>query len=215
MASRLMAQRRLLAVALAPLLLCAALLVAVLPVTASSAAVVRAPCSGNGNSGNSCYPPSKPRSSVSATHIHEGESVTYCVDGYHADADVALTEKSAPVDTIHTDGNGHGCVRLTPGPGCHRYSATGPDPSGEPATTGATVCVEATSTGQSTGGGRVSRSGDGGGGGVGGGGGGGTRSNEAGLPFTGAVLGPLLLVAAALAAAGTVAVRVGRRRRSS
>jgi len=197
MAGRRGAWRRLLTVAALPGLL-SSLLLAAAPAAAAHAATVREPCSGNGSSSSSCYPPSKPRSSVSATRIEEGQSVTYCVDGYHGDADVALTEKNAPVDTIHTDGDGHGCVTLTPDPGCHRYSATGPDPSGEPVTTGATVCVDANTTGQGGGGGHVK----------------GERASQgSGLPFTGAVIAPLVAVGLALVLAGTLALRSGRRRR--
>jgi hypothetical protein len=189
-------RRRLLTVVALPVLLSSWFLAAT-PATAH-AAIVRDSCSGSGNSANSCYPPSKPRSSVSATRIEEGQSVTYCVDGYHGSADVALTEKKDPVATIHTDGDGHGCVQLTPSAGCHHYSATGPDPSGQPVTTSATVCVDANSTGQAGGGGHVK----------------GGRSSS-GLPFTGAVIVPFVAVGAGLLLAGILAVRSGRRRRHS
>jgi len=199
MAGQRVAPRGVLAYAAVLALLLGALLVGVGVASSSRASVVREPCSGNGNSGQSCYPPSKPRSSVSATRVEEGQSVTYCVDGYHSDADVALTEKDQPVDTIHTDSDGHGCVKLTPDPGCHHYSATGPDPSGQPATTGATVCVDANSTGQSGGGGHVQ---------------GGRQNRGSGLPFTGAVVAPLVAIGLALLVAGGLALRTGRRRTS-
>ena len=195
MAGRRVAARRALASAVSLLTVLCALLVGLGAAPAAAASAVREPCNGNGNSAQNCYPPSKPRSSVSATRIEEGQSVTYCVDGYHADADVALTEKNQPVDTIRTDSDGHGCVRLTPDAGCHHYSATGPDPSGSPATTGATVCVEANSTGQGGGGGHV-------------------KGSRSGLPFTGAVIAPLIAIGLALLVAGALALRSGRRRRA-
>ncbi|MHB8340922.1 MAG: hypothetical protein ACYDB7_07065 [Mycobacteriales bacterium] len=137
------------------------------------------------------YPPSQPTSSVSATSVVVGNPDTYCVNNYTPGSTVDVTG-GGQTFTVTVNAAGHGCTVFHPSKGCNVYTAgqtsTGAQQAGEPGQSSATVC------GVVPQGAPISQA---------------TSS----LPFTGAVIIPVVIVGVALIGGGVLLLLAGRRRR--
>ena len=127
----------------------------------------------------------------------------------HPTKSSALSGRSLPGRSAGASGVTLVALASPPGTVCHTMTNSGPDRSGQTATTSSQVCVEpGDSSGSSTSGGHVE-----GGGSDSASGSRASGNNASGLPFTGLELAGILAAAAALIGLGLGAMAAGRRRR--